>query len=126
MKQNRIKTLIIFVGIFFIAVGAIAQTPMEPMAQPSQTMFIPNAPDVNATSYVLMDANSGKILAQKNMNQRHPPASLTKLMTLYLISEALHNGAIKINDSVRISKKAWRTGGSKCSSELARWFLLKN
>jgi len=61
-----------------------------------------------------MDANSGSILAEKNMNLRLPPASLTKLMTLYVTFEALAQGQIKVTDKVRISEKAWR---------LAVWFM---
>lgn len=60
-----------------------------------------------------MDASSGTILAKKNMNLRLPPASLTKLMTLYVTFEALAQGQIKVTDKVRISEKAWRRGGSR-------------
>ena len=76
-------------------------------------IIIPAPPNVNAKSYVLMDANSGKILAEKNMSAKNPPASLTKIMTVYLISQALKNGSIHLDDKVRISKKAWRMNGSK-------------
>ena len=76
-------------------------------------LIIPPAPQLNAKGYVLMDANSGQILAEKNMNQRMAPASLTKMMTLYIISNALKNKQISIEDKVYISKKAWKTGGSK-------------
>ncbi|MAZ77391.1 MAG: serine-type D-Ala-D-Ala carboxypeptidase [Legionellaceae bacterium] len=78
-----------------------------------QPQLLPPAPSLNATAYVLMDANSGKILAQKNMNAQHEPASLTKLMTLYLTFRAIKNGTIKPTDTVLISKKAWHMGGSK-------------
>jgi D-alanyl-D-alanine carboxypeptidase (penicillin-binding protein 5/6) len=76
-------------------------------------LIIPPAPQLNAKGYVLMDANSGQILAEKNMHQRMAPASLTKMMTLYIISNALKNKQISMNDKVHISKKAWRMGGSK-------------
>jgi len=76
-------------------------------------LIIPPAPQLNAKGYVLMDANSGQILAEKNMNQRMAPASLTKMMTLYIIANSLKNKQIAINDKVHISKKAWETGGSK-------------
>ncbi len=76
-------------------------------------VLIPQAPNVNAKGYVLMDANSGYIIAEKNVDQRMPPASLTKLMTLYLVANALHNGQIHLDDPVLISKKAWQMGGSK-------------
>ena len=79
----------------------------------TSNLIIPSAPNIDAKSYVLMDANSGTIIAQKNMNARRPPASLTKLMTLYVTEESLAAGRISLNDEVLISKKAWRMGGSK-------------
>lgn len=60
-----------------------------------------------------MDASSGKILAEKNMDARMAPASLTKLMSMYVVSAALRNGTIHLDDQVRVSEKAWRTGGSR-------------
>lgn len=60
-----------------------------------------------------MDGNSGSILAQSNMDQRMEPASLTKLMTVYVAFQAIKNGQIHLTDNVRISQKAWQTGGSK-------------
>lgn len=75
--------------------------------------IVPPAPDIDAKGYVLMDAKSGIILAQKNMNKRLPPASLTKLMTMFVTSQAIRNGQIHLNDSVRISEKAWKTEGSR-------------
>lgn len=75
--------------------------------------IIPSPPALNAKAYVLMDANSGNIIAQKNMDQKLAPASLTKLMTLYLTFQALQNGSIKLTDKVLTSKQAWQMGGSK-------------
>ncbi|MDR1012370.1 MAG: D-alanyl-D-alanine carboxypeptidase [Coxiellaceae bacterium] len=74
---------------------------------------IPAAPEFNVKSYILMDVNSGMVIAEKNSNARTAPASLTKIMTLYLTADALRNEKIHLHDSVVISEKAWRTGGSK-------------
>ena len=78
-----------------------------------QPSIIPNAPELNSTGYVLMDANTGMIIAHKNMHQQMQPASLTKLMTLYLTFQALKNGQIHLTDMVHVSKEAWQTGGSR-------------
>lgn len=78
-----------------------------------QPQIIPAPPKLNAHAYVLMDVNSGMIIAKKNMHDKMPPASLTKLMTLYLTSRALDKGSIHLDDQVTISKKAWKTGGSR-------------
>ena len=76
-------------------------------------LIIPPAPKLNAKGYVLMDADSGQVIAGKAFHQRMEPASLTKMMTLYIVASALKNGQISMNDKVHISKLAWRTGGSK-------------
>jgi D-alanyl-D-alanine carboxypeptidase (penicillin-binding protein 5/6) len=76
-------------------------------------VLIPAAPSTKASHYVLMDAQSSKVLAQKNMDEKRPPASLTKLMTLYLAFQALKNSTIKLDGPVRISSKAWKMSGSK-------------
>ncbi len=82
--------------------------------------LVPPAPDIDASGYVLMDANSGKVLASKNPDVRRAPASLTKMMTVYIITEALNNDQIKLDDKVRVSKKAWATGGSRMFLKLGQ------
>ncbi len=78
-----------------------------------QPMISPAVPNIDAKGYILIDANSGKVLAEKNADARMSPASLTKLMSLYIISSALKSGSIHADDKVRISTKAWKTGGSR-------------
>ncbi len=87
--------------------------PIIPIPGQPQPIITPVAPNLDAKGYILMDANSGKVLAEKNSNVRMAPASLTKLMTMYVISNALKNGTIHMDDKVRISEKAWKTGGSR-------------
>lgn len=70
-------------------------------------------PDVPARSWMLVDFESGWILGSENRDLRIEPASLTKLMTSYLVFEALKKGEIKLSDKVYVSKKAWQTGGSR-------------
>lgn len=94
--------------------STLAATP-PPSAAPisAKPMVTPIPPTLNAKAYILIDTNSGKIIAEKNSDEKLPPASLTKMMTLYVISNALHNNQIKLTDKVHISKEAWKTGGSK-------------
>lgn len=75
--------------------------------------LIPAPPPIAAKAYLLLDFHSGKVLAEKNADKRIQPASLTKLMTAFIVSKALATGSIKLDDKVRISKKAWRTMGSR-------------
>ncbi len=96
--------------------GIASSNPINDSPTPTltqQPIIIPPAPSIDARGYVLMDANSGKIIAEKNMDKRMPPASLTKLMTLYVTSEAIANGQAHLTDPVRISKTAWQRGGSR-------------
>ena len=73
----------------------------------------PPAPDLDAGSYILIDYQSGDVIAQKNADQRMEPASLTKLITAYVVFAALKDGRLKLDDPVTISEDAWRTGGSR-------------
>lgn len=75
--------------------------------------LIPSAPQVSASSYILMDAKSGDILIQEDSHKRLPPASLTKMMTAYIVEHEVTEGRINLYDEVPVSVKAWKTGGSK-------------
>ena len=84
------------------------------LAHASNAPFlIPRSPHVDATGYVLMDASSGKVLAQQNPDKPSEPASLTKMMTTYVIFDALKKGHIKLTDTVPVSTKAWKMPGSR-------------
>jgi D-alanyl-D-alanine carboxypeptidase (penicillin-binding protein 5/6) len=72
-------------------------------------------PEMENTAYVLMDYNTGEILAQKNANEPLPPASLTKMMTSYIIEQRLSSGDLKESDQVLMSKNAWCRGSSSQS-----------
>ena len=74
---------------------------------------IPKPPEVTARSYILMDHYSGRVLAASHSDERAEPASLTKLMTAYVVFSALTEGRLKLNDQVTVSEHAWRTGGSR-------------
>ena len=87
-----------------------------PVATPTATpkpSLTPLPPALTAKSYILIDADSGKIIVAQNADRHLPPASLTKMMTSYLASDAIRSGRIKMTDTVPVSEAAWRTGGSK-------------
>jgi D-alanyl-D-alanine carboxypeptidase (penicillin-binding protein 5/6) len=79
---------------------------------------IPSAPDLGARGYILMDNDSGKLLAAKNENERLDPASITKLMTAYVTFRALQSEQLSLDDQVLVSEKAWRTAGSRMFIEV--------
>lgn len=79
----------------------------------SQAVLIPSPPQIAGSSYVLMDPKSGRIIMEQNSHERLPPASLTKMMTAYIVERELHEGRISMSDMVPISVKAWQTKGSR-------------
>ncbi len=81
---------------------------------------IPAAPKIAASGYLLIDHHSGRVLAEQNSDQRLEPASLTKIMTAYIVLQELQQGNIKLTDMVTISNKAWRTPGSRMFIEVGK------
>ncbi len=75
--------------------------------------LIPAPPRVSAKAYILIDHNSGYVLAEHNADKRIEPASLTKLMTAYVVFYEIERGGISLDDEVKISEKAWRMRGSR-------------
>lgn len=87
----------------------------------SQSLFaapviIPAPPQVSAEAYILMDATTGEVLVENNADELLPPASLTKMMTAYVVSEEIARGRLKETDLVRISDDAWKRGGEASGS----------
>jgi len=98
---------------------------LSALAVPSHAQTVPEAartdlppPDLTARSWVLMDYNTGWILAEHESDQRIEPASLTKLMTAFVVFDELSKGSINLDDMVHVSKKAWQTGGSRMFIEV--------
>lgn len=73
----------------------------------------PSAPTIAASSYILQDYHTGKVLAENNADTKLAPASLTKILTVYVVFNEIKNGHLKLNDKVTISQNAWKTSGSK-------------
>lgn len=94
-KYRRIASIISSVGILLFSSVATAQS------------VVPPVPNVNARAYVMMDYATGRIIASENADELHGPASLTKIMTSYIIGTELQNGNISDTDMVTISRNAW-------------------
>ncbi|MFW5824687.1 MAG: D-alanyl-D-alanine carboxypeptidase family protein, partial [Marinobacter sp.] len=92
---------------------ALALLAMLPLVAKAQQALIPSPPQINATSYILMDPASGKVIMEGNSDERLPPASLTKMMTAYIVERELDEGRLSMDEMVPISVKAWQTGGSR-------------
>ena len=117
MKSNPLFKLLKTVLIIPFIFSAYAEEPR---------FYIPEAPSIAAKAYVLMDHNSGIILAANNENEKRAPASLTKLMTSYVVFKRLKEEFITLDDDVKISEKAWRTGGSKSFIEVGKMIKLED
>lgn len=98
--KNQLVQLVVGVSVSFGAV--MANAAIQP-------------PEMDNTAYVLMDYNTGEILAQKNANQPLPPASLTKMMTSYIIEQRLSSGDLSEDEQVLMSENAWCRGSSSQS-----------
>ncbi len=83
------------------------------LAAPAAQLPVPAAPALGAKAYVLQDSNSGQIIVSHNGQERLPPASLTKMMTVYVVDNELAAGRLKMDDPILISENAWRSEGSR-------------
>ena len=75
--------------------------------------FLPDAPKINAKAWILIDADTGYVIAENNADETLPPASLAKMMTTYITSKEIEENRLKEDDLVLISDNAWELGGAK-------------
>ena len=101
------RVLVVLLASLFIAQGTLIVLPAR------VTLAAESPPEVNAENYLIADSKTGRILASKNEDLPHIPASLTKIMTLYILFDEISAGTISLDDMVPVSEKAWATGGSK-------------
>lgn len=98
---------------------AHAQVPAPlPSPAPAALPPIPAAPAIAARAYILVDFNSGEVLAERDADTPMDPASITKLMTAYVVFSELRKGQMALDDLVTVSERAWRTGGSRTFIEV--------
>jgi D-alanyl-D-alanine carboxypeptidase (penicillin-binding protein 5/6) len=105
------------------AASPVATAPAAAAAPAASTGAIggiPGAPQVDARSYILVDYQTDKVLAASNPTERLEPASLTKLMTAYIVFHELSIGKLKLEDMVTVSEHAWRSEGSRTFIELGK------
>jgi D-alanyl-D-alanine carboxypeptidase (penicillin-binding protein 5/6) len=100
--------LFFIVALFFTVAVSVANAAVP----------IPAAPKVAAKNYILVDADSGHVLAEKEADQQVEPASITKMMTAYVIYREIEADRLSMDDMVTISEKAWRMGGSRMYVEV--------
>ena len=94
----------------------LASLGLESFAQ----SMVPKAPKLNLDSYILVEASTNTVIAEFNSDNQISPASMTKVMSGYVIADQIASGAISLDDKVLISEKAWKTGGSKMFIEAGK------
>lgn len=95
------------------AAAPVANTPAAPAAVASGALPIPAAPAPKVSkAWILMDAATGQVLAGENIDVQLEPASITKVMTSYVIASELAKGKLKPTDPVMMSENAWKSGGA--------------
>jgi len=115
LKNTYLKSLSIIVLSLWVTISVHAEA-----------LPVPAPPQFDASSYVLMDFGSGAILAEHNPNLRIEPASITKIMTAYIIYQSLAAGDITLTDHVEISEYAWRSIGSRMFVEVGNKIILED
>jgi len=101
MLKNFVPTWIF--ALLIIAMTSVAHA----------KVLIPAPPQLAASAWILLDANTGKVLVEHNADEQLPPASLTKMMTSYIVASEIHSNKVAEQDQVPISVAAWKMGGSK-------------
>ena len=81
---------------------------------------VPSPPELQAKSYLLIDFNSGRVLAEKDIDKKIEPASITKMMATYVVYKEIESGRLSMDEEVTISNKAWRMKGSKMFVEVGK------
>ena len=106
MQHRLLNSLIL---ITFLGQGALLS---------AQTLPTPAPPVIGSKSYLMIDSRTGQVLAEHQPDERLAPASLTKLMTAYVVFRALAEGQVTLDETATISEGAWRTGGSRMFIEV--------
>jgi D-alanyl-D-alanine carboxypeptidase (penicillin-binding protein 5/6) len=112
-RSSLLFSLFILASLALLAASPPAPAPVPPPPAAASPSPIPQPPAVEARAYILLDYDSGRVLAELHADDRNEPASLTKVMTSYAVFAALKEGRLKLADMVPISEHAWRAEGSR-------------
>ena len=117
MKVRSIAAVAVAAVATSVLGFALAQTPAPAPAAPapaalSDALPVPPPPQIQGKAWVLMDYATGQVIAGDNENERVEPASITKVMTSYVVAAEMKSGKVKGDDQVMMSEHAWREGGA--------------
>ena len=91
---------------------------LQTVAAVDKGILMPSPPTVVATSYILEDFNSNEVIVEKDSDKKLSPASLTKIMTAYVVFKEIKKGKLNLDDKVTVTENAWRTPGSRMFIEV--------
>ncbi|HEX7031325.1 MAG TPA: D-alanyl-D-alanine carboxypeptidase family protein [Gammaproteobacteria bacterium] len=112
-----VRRLLPLLGLVFLVVAPGAANAAAPL---------PSPPDIAGDSHILIDFRTGRIIAEENADKRVEPASITKIMTTYVVFKQIETGAISLDDMVTVSEKAWRAPGSRMFIEVGKQISVEN
>jgi D-alanyl-D-alanine carboxypeptidase (penicillin-binding protein 5/6) len=115
-----IKNTFGILALLCVSISQVASAEAMPTPKVATPHVVPSAPSIASEAYLLIDFDSGYMLANKNADRRIEPASLTKIMTGYVVINELHNGNMSMDEEVTISEKAWKMPGSKMFIEVGK------
>ncbi|BBP45388.1 D-Ala-D-Ala carboxypeptidase [Thiosulfatimonas sediminis] len=121
--SHTIRLFILSCMLIFSAVSSANPTAIAAIQTPH---VVPSPPEIAGNAYLLIDFDSGRILAEKDADKRVEPASLTKIMTGYVVINELNNGNMSMDDMVTISQKAWKMPGSKMFIEVGKQVAVRD
>ncbi|MGB5472150.1 MAG: D-alanyl-D-alanine carboxypeptidase family protein [Gammaproteobacteria bacterium] len=125
--HNRLIYIIISAFLLLTSNLTNAESKAAPQPIPATAALpIPKAPASGAKAFVIRDYDSGRVIAEQNADEHYDPASITKLMTAYVIFNELKSGHIQLTDLVTISEKAWRTPGSRMFVEVGKQVVVED
>ncbi|MBQ2773894.1 MAG: D-alanyl-D-alanine carboxypeptidase [Clostridia bacterium] len=114
MKKTRIFSMLLAIMLCFCSMITAGATTVEPISSNTQEITVSTAlGDLPCKSAILMDATTGQVLFEQNPDEALPPASVTKVMTLLLVMEAIDSGKLSLGDMVSVSAHAASMGGSQ-------------
>ena len=110
LKRSLVKKVKACLAVVMLVFSSVAL---------SDVSSIP-APPVSVDSFILVDYQTGEVLAEKNSDNRVEPASLVKIMTTYIVAQAMRDGHLQLMETTKVSKKAWKMEGSRMFIEVGK------
>lgn len=120
--MNMTKKIPLHIPVLFTSIWLLFSS-FQAAAAPT---VVPTPPTLKGSAWLLIDFDSGRVLAEHNSNERVEPASLTKMMTTYIVLHEINEGNISLEDKVTISEKAWRMKGSRMFVEVNKQVPVKD